>query len=151
LIEDFQIWLDYPDQTESKYRLNISAHLLGKMFTRFYYAMANIGDIVMRKRTPLGDLLHYQVVAFYNAVLVEDCVENLTKSLVSIKNTRLEERVFINNLEKVLASGETDKLKLSQWLLACPLLRPYLNLKSRVPIGRQLMLFCGKLSPKNMS
>ena len=127
-----------------------STHLLGKMLTRFYYAMNNIADAASRvKEIKLGQLFHYQVTAFMNAVLVEDVTENADIRSLNINNTRLSDVIFLGNLQKVVKMTEDQlkKLNLSKWLLSCPLLHAYLrwddNDKRRLALRKQLETFCG--------
>ncbi|WFB69106.1 P-loop NTPase fold protein [Chryseobacterium sp. WX] len=108
----------------------ISVHVLGKIFTRFYYALQNI-DKSINKKTKLGDLINYQIIAFFNAVIIEDTLEQLQNSpKLNLDNTNLSNRNFINNLKKLSQTRlieERKKLTLSDWILSCPLLISYLN------------------------
>jgi len=60
---------------ESREEAPISSHLLGKVFTRFYISLNNVSRLRRERGLRLGTLLHFQVVAFMNAVLVEDLIE----------------------------------------------------------------------------
>lgn len=114
--------------------IQLAPHLLGKISTRAYFAIQNI---VERKPSYmlLGELFHYQMIAFLNATLIEDVRENLMDSShLNINNTSFSDRVLINNLkntiDKKLTINENAALSYSKWLLACPILRGYLKKES---------------------
>ncbi len=112
-------------------RTAIAPHVLGKVSTRFYYALQNIFD---RRAAglPLGELFHYQTVAFMNAILIEDIRENLAdSSYLNINNTNFSDKLLISNIQKTLKRKDIDSkievLAYSQWMLSCPILRGYLR------------------------
>lgn len=107
----------------------ISVHVLGKIFTRFYYALQNI-DKNINKNIQLGEIINYQVIAFLNAVIIEDTLEQIQNSpKLNLDNTNLSNRNFINNLKKLssIPTEARNKLTLSDWLISCPLFICYLN------------------------
>lgn len=107
----------------------ISVHVLGKIFTRFYYALQNI-DKSINKNIKLGEIINYQIIAFLNAVIIEDTLEQLQNSpKLTFDNTNLSNRNFLNNLKKLgeIPLAEREKLTLSTWMLSCPLFACYLN------------------------
>jgi hypothetical protein len=121
-----------------------SAHLLGKIYTRSYYAINNIANAVGKKDgIKLGQLFHYQVTAFMNAALVEDATENLEGSSLNINNARLSDSIFTGNLKRIVElKDKSEKMTISRWLLGCPLLIGYLK-RIDEPFERNLKTFCG--------
>jgi hypothetical protein len=121
-----------------------STHLLGKILTRFYYSMNNIAAGAQRRKDfGLGRLFHLQIAAFMNAALVEDVSENLEGAALNINNTRISDRLFVDNMSKVTARDFADdgRIQLSKWLLSCPLLIAYLEPSTTL---RQQILRFGK-------
>jgi len=107
----------------------VSPHLLGKISTRFFYALSSIENV--EESISLGEMMHRRIISFMNAVLIEDVRESIEKiEGFNINNTNLSDDIFVTNLN---ASGgrETD-LEFSQWLLSCPLLLLYLNLEPKL-------------------
>lgn len=56
-------------------RLAISPHILGKIATRFFYALNSIENIEEDNR--LGVMMHTRIIALLNAILIEDVRENI--------------------------------------------------------------------------
>ncbi|MGN7820168.1 P-loop NTPase fold protein [Chitinophaga sp. 22536] len=117
---------------KSNRTIAVASHLLGKTITRFFYAMSSIAETGARNLT-LDVLFHRQTVAFMNAVLIEDARENLKEisTDLNINNTRTEDSIFVSNLRTIITIKETsefEKLKFSRWILACPLLLPFLTI-----------------------
>ncbi len=108
-----------------------ATHLLGRIATRFFYAMGNITES-STKDLPLDELFHRQVVAFLNAVLIEDARENLdgASSRLNINNTNTDDLIFTNNLRVMIrqrSRGQLSKLDFSSWMFSCPILQAYLK------------------------
>lgn len=160
----FSSWVNnFPKGTK------ISAHLLGKISTRFYYALTNLENKARNKT--LGEIFPAHITAFMNAVLVEEYrEEDIGKGLkakhthLNLNNTNYKPAIFVSNLIKV--NGLTGKpaktaeeqlaeqlheeiipvnvnLPLSRWMLSCPLLIVYLNTSTE--LEEQLKSFCGGL------
>ncbi|MRX41940.1 hypothetical protein GJU43_21895 [Flavobacterium sp. LC2016-23] len=123
--------------------IKISVHLLGKIATRFFYAITNLESKVGNKN--LGEVFNAYILAFMNAVLVEDCRENANEiaSELNLNNTNYKENIFINNISKLIdkksKKTKSKKLLLSQWMLACPLLLAYLK---KDKIKDSISIFC---------
>lgn len=114
-------WADqYPKQP-------ISPHLLGKISTRAFYAMDSIDKSTAPRN--LGEYMHQHLIAFMNAVLIENVRENVADLKLSNDNPRGKNRLFIENLKKVNESDykDSDNLGLSRWILSCPLLLAFLE------------------------
>lgn len=117
----------FPSQNTNALR-PIPSHILGKIFTRFFYALQNIDRNYM-KDILLGELINYQIISFFNAVIIEDTLEQLrNEPQLNMDNTNLSNKVFLNNLDKLNNQRlNTSSLTLSRWLLSCPLLLCYIN------------------------
>ncbi|AZB10681.1 hypothetical protein EG344_18490 [Chryseobacterium sp. G0162] len=118
--ELFEKWArNYPKNN------SVSVHLLGKIVTRYFYALSNIENKMNKKS--LGEIFHAQLIAFMNAVLIEDCRENSNfASELNINNTNYSNKIFINNLKTILKK-DFSELTFSKWILSCPLLLVYLK------------------------
>lgn len=110
---------------------SIAIHLLGKISTRFFYALDAIEKI--ERNSKLGLKMHRRIVALFNAVLYEDAIENLEIiSSFNNNNPITEDKIFISNLRSAINSKENSKLVFSKWFLSCPILLSYLNSKSNI-------------------
>ncbi len=120
-------------------------HLLGRTVTRSFYAINNIAESAT-KELPLDELFHRQIIAFMNAVLIEDVRESLdgASSSLNINNTNTDDGVFINNLKAIERRhhDSLDTLGFSRWILSCPLLLAYL----RIEQNGELIELLGKYS-----
>ncbi len=119
----FMNWLDkYPKDS-------VSIQLIGKISTRFFYALTNLENKIGNKR--LGTVFQAQIITFMNAVLIEDCKENSSISyLLNLNNTNYSDFVFVSNLNKITKASDdnsTINLSFSKWMLSCPLLLVYLK------------------------
>lgn len=127
LASSILLWL------ESGKSIATASHLLGKISTRFFYAMNNIVES-STKGIALNVLFHRQIIAFLNAVLIEDARESLEGASfrLNINNTNADDRLLINNLKAVVDTKNYryHNLNFSKWMLSCPLLLMYLNNES---------------------
>lgn len=114
----------------------VTPHLLGKISTRFFYALRNIED--KDPSDNLGDAMHRRIIILLNSILLEDTKENIKEVKLSNNNPNFKPDIFIENLKKLVDEnqvdrseevneGMIDKLTFSQWMLSCPLLLLYLN------------------------
>jgi hypothetical protein len=105
----------------------VSPYLLGKIFTRFYYSLQVIGQ---DKNFSLGQLFNLQILAFFNAILIEEAREkNLNSISFNYNNIVGSEKNFIDNLKKVTESSEKNNLVVSKWFMTCPFLMMYIDEK----------------------
>lgn len=112
-----------------KFEFTISPHFLGKVSTRFFYALNSIEN--NEDETNLGEMMHRRIVAFLNAVLIEDVRENFQQiDGFNINNTNLHDDILINNLQFV--GRRSSLVEFSRWIFACPLLLSYLNPKTKL-------------------
>ena len=117
-------------------------HILGKMTTRFSYTLSSIKEVDAQDLY-LGQLLHRFIVAFLNAVLVEEQLHLPNPKIGSLKNPIGSDHLFFQNLKSVFGeqafqAGE-DSLRSSEspffcWVASCPLLLPFINPQ---PTGRK--------------
>ncbi|AWK04778.1 hypothetical protein HYN56_11300 [Flavobacterium crocinum] len=139
----FSNWVEkYPAEG-----MKISVHLLGKISTRFFYALTNLESRVGNKN--LGEVFHSYILTFMNSVLVEDCRENANylASELNLNNTNYKDSIFIKNINKLIHKDDknirivkSNQLNFSQWLLACPLLLVYLKKDSKIKYS--LSIYC---------
>lgn len=134
------------DWLERKPTHSITPHVLGKISTRFYTALEN-----MFRRRPssmlLGDFFHFQIMAFMNAVLIEDVRENFADSShLNINNINFSERLLIinlqNTLESINSTKKTANTAYSQWLLSCPILQAYIRHEREDGLHSLLNTYC---------
>ncbi|WP_373763142.1 P-loop NTPase fold protein [Porphyromonas loveana] len=117
----------------------VPPYLLGKAFTKFCYAERRIRLFFAKhgNNACIGDELHRIVIAFYNAILYEECRDFNIDGL-SPFNPIKSSKEFIYNLEKAnefISKQKEDndetssELQMfSQWILSCPLLICFINL-----------------------
>lgn len=115
---------------------SVSPALLGKIFTRFYYAV-NQMDGKLGKEPELGNWMHRMIVVFMNSVLIVEAMEQLElfdeKSNINVRakltNPTYKDDIFIDNLKSINAKIDEDKgkLKLSRWILSCPIWGLYIK------------------------
>lgn len=105
------------------YQESIPPYLLGKIMTRVYYTFQKIQEI------DLGEQMHRSVMAFLNACLIEECTEyykksNDTESIdrLNLSNVINEDKVFLNNIAFIHRNGARVIIKLTEWMMKCPLL-----------------------------
>lgn len=145
LDEFAKLLIKWQDEDESILFKSVAPHLIGKIFTRFYYALENI-DSQFSRTIKLGQLVNYQIIAFFNAVIIEDCLEHLqNESKLRIDNTIMSNHVFLSNLQKLnlLSVDKKEKLSLSIWMLSCPLFLCYVDLLD-TELKDKLAEFTGK-------
>lgn len=130
--------------------LVVSPAVLGKIFTRFFYA-TNAMDREL-SRYKLGEWMHRMVVVFLNSVLVVEALEKLNLSEVSLdlKNPVKSDLIFIDNLKNIDASAGKSDLTLSLWLLACPLWKAYIKDAPSEGLYDQILQFISMQRPCNV-
>jgi hypothetical protein len=112
-----------------EFNFHISPHLLGKISTRFFYALNSIENLEESNR--LGIMMHTRVIALLNAILIEDVRESVINiDGFNINNTNLSETILLNNLNNT--SNHYTSLNFSKWLISCPLLLMYIDLKPKL-------------------
>lgn len=122
LMTNIEAWVeDY-----KKIAKEIPPYVLGKASTRTFYAFNNIERNSEQKG--LGKMVNDRVVAFLNAILIEDVKEYMAESPgLNVNNTNSDNSIFYKNLEYVQQNENVfQELKFSRWMLSCPLFLPYL-------------------------
>lgn len=101
----------------------IPPYLIGKISTRAFYAIQKIN------RQNLGEQMHRVVIAFLNACLVEEMREYYVKTAENESIERLytanaitDDKILLNNMDFVLRNNALDKIKLTLWMVKCPLI-----------------------------
>jgi len=118
------------DWTKQYNEMLISPHLLGKISTRFFYALSNIEQSNTYEN--LGELFSLQITAFLNAALIEEAKESPEKLFrgINLNNVNTSPRIFLDNLKNITRYElGRHQLKFSHWLFSCPLFLVYLDPK----------------------
>ena len=112
----------------NEYRECVPPYLLGKIATRLYYTLQKINE------SNLGDQMHRSVMAFLNACLIEELPEYYEKKdnndsldKLNLSNVITNDKIFFNNLSFVNRNSARHCVKLTEWMMRCPLLLAYLN------------------------
>ena len=107
----------------NEYHESIPPYLLGKIITRLYYTLQKIQEV------DLGMQMHRSVMAFLNACLIEECSEYYYKKddfesieKLNLSNVITDDKVFLNNLSFVLRNKARNNIRLTEWMMKCPLL-----------------------------
>lgn len=112
-----------------RFESSIGPHLLGKITTRFFYALRAIED--NEETDDLGEMMHNRVIAFFNSVVIEEARE-IDEDFEGFNNnnTNFSDSIFINNVRSAMHHSR-QSFDFSRWLLSCPLLIAYLGRKSK--------------------
>lgn len=114
--------------------IDVTAALLGKIFTRFFYTLNNMDkNQTLRQEHRLGEWMHRMIVAFLNAAVVMESLDKAGLQYVgiSLHNPITKNIKFRTNLQKLNANKvEAEKLTFSKWLLACPIWPFFMNPES---------------------
>lgn len=120
----------------------VSPYLLGKIATRFFYALDNMEQA--NRFSTLGEAMSRSIFALLNAILLEDVKENykpssenteVTVSNLNLNNIQTSSRIFFYNLG--IAGQLKGDFSLSNWLMSCPLLLFFLPNEEVKSILRQ--------------
>lgn len=115
-------------------RNSISPYLLGKISTRFFYALRVLEQ--KEEFSNLGDAMHSRIIILLNSILLEDVRENILGATLSNNNPIDKNKIFIENLKKVndFTNEKKKKLGFSKWMLSCPLFLLYLDKTEMEPL-----------------
>ncbi|MNX76349.1 hypothetical protein D3C86_1078550 [compost metagenome] len=99
---------------------------MAKSWTRFFYTLSRIDSELPRKDQFAGALMHRYIVAFFNAVLVEE-VTHLNQGSVSLSlsNPVKSDRVLRDNLNRCRQANATHPF--FDVVFSCPLWALYLD------------------------
>ena len=126
-----------PDMKATKVRL--TPHFVGRISDRFHRALDQIGQTLEAEHHALGFMTHRYIVAFLNAVLVEEAIFGNIPG-VKIKHPVTTDYIFEQNLKAI----KEEPLSLFRWIFACPiwglflqiheLQTPEVNIPSQTPL-----------------
>jgi len=110
--------------------INIAPYLIGKITTRFFYALLAIekNDDSLN----LAQAMQKRIITFLNTVLVEEAkekIENVSGLHLNYDNPNKSETILKTNLQKIVDSNYLECLPLSKWIFSCPLLLLYINMQ----------------------
>lgn len=125
------LW-SWVEQNKRSVRSPMSVHLTAKVWARFYYTLLRTDAEVARKQNSgerfyCGELLHRFIIAFLNAILVE---EMLIHGPMTLKNPSLSDKPFLSNLKR--AQGDKLEASLFHLFWSCPLWTYFLDPDSEV-------------------
>ncbi|MDR0227472.1 MAG: hypothetical protein LBI72_00145 [Flavobacteriaceae bacterium] len=104
----------------------VSPYLLGKIFTRFHYSLISIGE---DKDSKLGKSFSLQILAFFNAIIIEEArEENIADINFNYDNIVSSSKIFQIHFSKVLHEIAEGKLPLTNWIITCPVFSYYVEL-----------------------
>lgn len=121
LAKEFIAWVNsYHNSNSLKY---VSTQLLQRIFTRTYFTMTNIDK--NKTLTNLGEKINAYIIGFYNAVLVEEAIEN-NISLANLNSSINIDDIYKNNVEQIIICKSYD-LPFYKWIKSCPILKKFTN------------------------
>jgi hypothetical protein len=110
-------------------------YVLARVWTRFFETLKKIDEDVPMREKYAGWLLHRQIAAFLNALLIEEALHRLNDALadplsnpvkVSLFNPVKTDRFFLRTL-RAFDDQHWSKVPLFRVLFSCPLWTPYLE------------------------
>ena len=126
--ETFEIFISRMVTWGRSFHENIPPYLLGKIATRVFYTLQKIHE------SNLGDQMHRSVMAFLNACLIEEILEYYEKKdnndsldRLNLSNVITNDKLFFMNLSFVNRNAAREYVKLTEWMMKCPLLLAFLN------------------------
>lgn len=135
LSKNFKKWIE-----EYNENMGVPVHLLGKISTRVYYALKRIDQVAKQKKWELGKWLNRCVIAFLNAVLVEETTENFRSwqqekggnkinipNNINTSNTIESGTVLCRNVKFLQKHQALDMIPFTRWIFKCPLLAGYID------------------------
>ncbi|WP_434502414.1 hypothetical protein [Prevotella sp.] len=98
----------------------ISVYVLDRIFTRAYFSFSDIEKIRFHNA---GEKLNYQIIAFLNAILVEESIDRgISEVNLNSKGNTIE--IFFKNL---YVTARKSKLLFFRTMLRCPLLIDFID------------------------
>lgn len=124
--ESFLSWLDI------RFLNHVSPYLMGKIFSRFYYSLIGIGN---NKEQRLGNVFNLQILAFFNATIIEESREEGIKDInFNYDNIVSSTKIFRDHLNKIKVNKDVKDMKFTYWILSCPLFLYFLDKDTRKAI-----------------
>lgn len=103
--------------------INISPMLLGRISTRFFYALIRVDDKQYQK---LGEYVHRVLIVFLYSILIEELDEHKNGVKIQRTNPTDSDKLFDDALKKLREDTELE-LPFFEWMLSCPLITVYLD------------------------
>ncbi|WP_278626328.1 hypothetical protein [Parabacteroides gordonii] len=113
------------DWKESYMQLSktLPPYLLGRIATRFFFTCQKINA---KKEANLGDIMHQSIISFLNTCLVIEGQEYLSDvSKIDQSNHKINSTIFYKNIKNI----NINELPLTKWMIECPLLHAFINIK----------------------
>lgn len=121
--EQFRTWLSY----SKSLHIYIPPYLIGKICTRIFFSFSNIVKNIIQINS-LGEVMHLFVSELFHATIIEEFTEQSTSNTamwndIYIQNNNISstDKVFLDNLEKILPVIPHDYLPLTKIILTCPI------------------------------
>lgn len=140
--EELDAWVD------SVRNIFEAPFVIGKITTRFYYSQGNIykslkeekDDNNRVRKVQLGRITSLSLLEFLNATLIEEAFVNyaiVDKNEdsqpidgLNLNNVRTSGTVFENNLKFIYDNGASEAIPLTNALIKCPLIYPFIDNES---------------------
>lgn len=140
--EELDAWVD------SVQNIFEAPFVIGKITTRFYYSQGNIykslkeekDDNNRVRKVQLGRITSLSLLEFLNATLIEEAFVNYaivdknedSQSIdgLNLNNVRTSGTVFENNLKFIYDNGASEAIPLTNALIKCPLIYPFIDNES---------------------
>lgn len=128
LVRTLKEWRTLAEQE----KFAVPPYLLGRIMTRFTDAVENIGDF-----SNLGEAMQQMVIVFLNTCLVEEVKEYTKNVNISNNNPTGSTKLFEDNLGKIKKEEGWQQLKLTRWLITCPLFYCFMkqDLSEKISVG----------------
>lgn len=111
-------WLSFIRSEDQRNKTVYHPHVIARIGTRFYYTLQRFDEESTGSDQYLGNLMHRQIVAFLNAVLVEERLaldgaelasEEFERTSIDFTNPTINDGRFLRNIPKILSSGSKDR------------------------------------------
>ncbi|MCK5296795.1 MAG: hypothetical protein KAJ75_07880 [Alphaproteobacteria bacterium] len=122
----FETFLEWAKKDDNN--RNVPIYVMGRIYSRLYYTLTSIDADAKSKNKFLGEIFHRFIIAFLNAVLVEEALNKQDIEEVQLNNPVTSDNIFINNLKKT----EKTAFPFFDWIVSCPVWLLYLNSNSDV-------------------
>ena len=102
---------------------SIPPFIFSRIMARLFFTLERMDTELTRKDLYTGNVLHRQIIAFLNAVLVEENrAQNNSLSGITLSNPTSSDEVFIRNYKRVLDGNDSlNNTPLFHMMFSCPL------------------------------
>lgn len=112
-----------------EWKKNIVGHVLppytiGRVISRFYATASRI------RKIKLGNIMYQYVITLLNACLIEEAREfydGYQAIKLNVSNTRDDDKIFTDNLNKIVNLGYREHFPFMIWLAECPLIQAFFD------------------------